>query len=57
MEKYYYFIDESGDASLKNVNKDFPVFVLCGVLISESSYILLSERINKLKQDILVPLR
>ncbi len=52
MEKYRYFIDESGDASLKNINKDFPVFVLCGVLISESEYIKLSEKINSLKQNI-----
>ena len=52
MERYHYFIDESGDASLKNINKDFPVFVLCGVLISDSEYIKLSDMINNLKQDI-----
>ncbi len=45
-------MDESGDASLKNINKEFPVFVLCGVLISDSEYIKLSERINILKQNI-----
>ena len=45
-------MDESGDASLKNINKEFPVFVLCGVLISDSEYIKLSEKINNLKQNI-----
>jgi hypothetical protein len=38
MREYYYFIDESGDSNLKNINPDFPVFVLCGVLIEVETY-------------------
>jgi hypothetical protein len=34
--KYYLFIDESGDHGLVTTNPDFPVFVLCGILISEN---------------------
>ncbi len=36
--KYYLFIDESGDHGLTSVDLNFPVFVLCGVLIDEIAY-------------------
>lgn len=36
--KYYLFIDESGDHGLKTIDEGFPVFLLCGVLISEIDY-------------------
>jgi len=36
--KYYLFIDESGDHGLTNNDKNFPVFVLCTVLIPHESY-------------------
>lgn len=36
--KYYLFIDESGDHGLKTIDTSFPVFLLCGVLISENEY-------------------
>ena len=36
--KYYLFIDESGDHGLKTIDSSFPVFVLCGVLMSENEY-------------------
>lgn len=36
--KYYLFIDESGDHGLKTIDSSFPVFLLCGVLISENEY-------------------
>jgi hypothetical protein len=36
--KYYLFIDESGDHGLKTIDSSFPVFLLCGVLISEEEY-------------------
>lgn len=35
---YYFFIDESGDHGLTKVDTDFPVFLLCGVLIKEEDY-------------------
>jgi hypothetical protein len=49
--KYYLFIDESGDHGLKSIDTSFPVFLLCGVLISENEYskINLSANNTKLK--------
>jgi len=35
---YYLFIDESGDHGLVNIDPNFPVFVLCGVIFSESDF-------------------
>jgi len=35
---YYLFVDESGDHGLKNIDQNFPVFALCGILISEEEY-------------------
>jgi len=40
--KYHLFLDESGDHGLVNVDPEFPVFVLCGIIISDQSY----ERVN-----------
>lgn len=38
IKKYYLFIDESGDHGLVNLDPDFPVFLLCGLLTSEENY-------------------
>ena len=46
---YFFFIDESGDHSLQNINEDFPYFLLCGVLISAEEYKILEERIHNFK--------
>ena len=35
--KYYLYIDECGDQNLRNYNPTFPVFTLCGVLVSRDS--------------------
>jgi hypothetical protein len=50
--KYYLFIDESGDHGLANIDPDFSVFVLCGVIFSESEYQIFRERVNKLKVEL-----
>lgn len=50
MEDYYLFIDESGDHGLTEVDPGFPVFVLAGVLISESNYKNLVEAFDRIKQ-------
>ncbi len=50
--KYYFFIDESGDHGLKSVDKDFPVFVLCGIMLSEEQHSIFRERMYKLKADL-----
>lgn len=49
--KYYFFIDETGDHSLSNLNEDFPYFLLCGILISEDQYKFISEQVQSLKYD------
>lgn len=50
--KYYLFVDESGDHGMKNINPQFPVLVLCGILVSEGHYPIFKNRINQLKQNI-----
>ncbi len=49
LKKYYLFIDESGAHGLVNLDPSFPVFLLCGMLLSESNYQLVKEKINSLK--------
>lgn len=49
--KYYLFIDESGDHGLVNLDPNFPVFLLCGLLISEENYNKVRAEINTLKQE------
>ena len=46
---YYLFIDESGDHGLSNIDCSFPVFVLCGVLMSETEYALINESFDEIK--------
>ncbi len=50
--KHYLFIDESGDHGLTMVNPDFPVFLLCGVLIANDNYEKTRTDINALKTSI-----
>lgn len=47
--KYYLFIDESGDHGLKTVDESFPVFILCGVLISENNFSKINSDLVDLK--------
>lgn len=49
--KYYLFLDESGDHGLKTIDKSFPIFLLCGILISEENYKLIKNEINQIKID------
>lgn len=50
MNEYLLFLDESGTASLKNIDPYFPVLVLTGMLISRENYTILEDKINRLKQ-------
>lgn len=50
--KYYMFIDESGDHGLVNLDKNFPVFLLCGMLVEEVAYFKMRDELNKLKNSI-----
>lgn len=50
--KYFLFLDESGDHGLAKFDPDFPVFLLCGVLVSEEDYEVIRQKVNALKQSI-----
>lgn len=49
--KYYLFLDETGDHSLRKIDKDFPVFILAGILISSEQYELLKIEFNRIKLE------
>jgi len=48
-ETYYLFLDESGDHGLSNLDSNFPVFVLCGVLFESKNYNICRDHINEVK--------
>ena len=45
-EKYYMFVDECGDQNLTSLDENFPIFTLCGVLMSHSQLRGMEERIS-----------
>lgn len=47
---YFLFIDESGDHGLSNIDENFPVFVLSGILLSETDYSVLEKNMIQLKR-------
>lgn len=49
--KYYLFLDECGDQNLGNFNPDFPIFTLCGVIVSEIENEKIISEINKIKSE------
>lgn len=50
--KYYLFIDECGDHNLAKYDPGFPVFTLCGILVSRQNLRVLSKAFEDLKVDI-----
>lgn len=50
--KYYLFIDECGDHNLAKYDPGFPVFTLCGILVSRLSLNALNKAFEDLKEDI-----
>ena len=48
--KYYLFLDECGDQNLANFNPLFPVFTLCGIIMAETEYKIMGNKIIDLKQ-------
>jgi len=50
--KYHLYIDESGDHGLVTLDSNFPVFLLCGVLISEPHYEQVRKQFNALKNKL-----
>ena len=51
-EHFTLFIDECGDPNLEKFDKTFPIFTLCGVLISDKKLRCLENEVNGLKQDL-----
>ena len=51
-DNYVLYLDECGDQNLSSFDPQFPIFTLCGVVVSEEQDKLLSDRINSLKMDI-----
>ena len=50
-EKYYLFLDECGDQNIANFDPSFPIFTLCGIIVSEEQLQVLSDQISELKRD------
>jgi hypothetical protein len=50
-QKYYLYIDECGDQNLENFNPEFPIFTLCGVLVSRENRKKLEAAFNAFKQE------
>lgn len=50
-DKYYFFLDETGDHSLSFVDPNFPLFLLCGILFEEKEFSKAEEQIKLLKND------
>jgi hypothetical protein len=48
--KYYLFLDECGDQNLANFDPLFPIFTLCGIIISENDYNTMGQKIIEMKQ-------
>lgn len=48
--RYKLLLDESGDHGLANIDSNFPVFVLCGVLISDEEYSKMKTMMTALKE-------
>ena len=50
--KYYLFIDECGDHNLVKYDPAFPVFTLCGILVSRDNLYSLNNDFKKLKLEV-----
>ena len=50
MAKYLFFLDETGDHGLTFIDKNFPIFLLCGYLIREDALRNIEDRLNRFKR-------
>ena len=48
---YYLYLDECGDQNLASFDRSFPIFTLCGVLISENKLSDFENEINSIKRE------
>lgn len=51
-QHYTLFIDECGDPNLEKYDKTFPLFTLCGILVSSEKQKWLENKINGLKREL-----
>lgn len=51
MNKYYLFLDECGDQNLANFDPAFPIFTLCGIIVSQEQLGTLTEQIQLVKSE------
>lgn len=49
MNKFYLFLDECGDQNLANFDPSFPIFSLCGIIVSQEQLDILTEQIKSVK--------
>ena len=50
MLDYYFFLDETGDHGLTYIDKNFPLFLLCGCVFSKDTLLKTETEINRFKQ-------
>jgi len=43
---YFFFLDETGDHGLTFIDRNFPLFLLCGCLVEESKLKKIEREIN-----------
>lgn len=48
---YYLYLDECGDQNIASFDKSFPIFTLCGILVSEKKLLQFEEGINAIKRE------
>ena len=48
--RYFLFLDECGDQNLTNFDPSFPIFTLCGIIISENEYNAIESKIIEMKR-------
>ena len=50
-KQYYIFLDECGDQNLSSFDPSFPIFTLCGIIMSQEQLDLMTAKINALKKE------
>lgn len=51
MERYFLFLDECGDQNLSSFDPCFPIFTLCGVVMSQTQLDIITQKIEALKRE------
>lgn len=49
--KYYLFLDECGDQNLSSFDPSFPIFTLCGVIMSQEQLEVVTDKVKALKRE------